>query len=35
MARDRQGSVREGSGWVPQGTDNDGEENIVVFFLGL
>lgn len=35
VARDRQGSVREGSGWVPQWTDNDGEKNITLFFLGL
>ena len=34
MARDRQGSVREGAGWVPQETDNDGKENIAVFFSG-
>lgn len=31
--RGRQGSVREGAGWVPQGADNDGEENITVFFF--
>lgn len=29
----RQGSVREDAGWVPQGADNDGEENIAVFFF--
>lgn len=34
MARPRQGSVREGAGWVSQGTDNDGEENIAIFFSG-
>lgn len=35
MARPRQRSVRESAGWVSQGTDNDEEENIAMFFLGL
>lgn len=25
--------MREDAGWVPQGADNDGEENIAVFFF--
>lgn len=24
----------EGAGWMPQGADNDGEENIARFLLG-